>query len=346
MTSAGSDASKEQNIGHLFKRGAKVITGNTPLARIQNIAYHSQHAIWGKCEFMNPTGSVKDRAAFAMIEAAERSGRIVPGRSILVEATAGNTGASLAAAAANNYPIKLVLMDKFGLDKVSLVRAWGAEVIICPSNVSREHPDFWLNKAKFLGEQNEHHFYVDQFNNPANPEVHYRTTGPEIWHQTDGKVDAVVAGFGTGGTLMGVARFLKEQRRSIRIIVADPVGSVLRCPPRAVTPKPYLVEGIGSPFLPNFFDRDLVDEVISVPDSRSFETCLRLARDEGLFVGGSSGCAVAATLDYIEHLGGVSQNIVVILPDGGDRYLSTIYSKQWRTEKLLGKMEYFKERNE
>jgi cystathionine beta-synthase len=159
---------------------------------------------------MNPTGSVKDRAAFAMIEAAERSGAIVPNQSTLVEATAGNTGAGLAAAAGGKYKIKAVMMDKFGPEKVSLMRAWGAEIIICPSNVSRDAPDFWLNTARRLGEQEPYHFYIDQFNNRANPDIHYRTTGPEIWEQTEGKVDAVVAGFGTGGTIMGVARFLRS----------------------------------------------------------------------------------------------------------------------------------------
>ena len=269
-----------------------------------------------------------------MIKAAERSGRIVPGQSVLVEATAGNTGASLAAAAGNDYQVKAVMMDKFGPDKISLLQAWGVEVIICPSNVNQDDPRFWLNTAKSLGERDELHFYIDQFHNLANPEIHYRKTGPEIWRQTDGKVDAVVAGFGTGGTLMGLARFFKEQRRSIRIIVADPVGSVLRCPPCEVAPQPYLIEGIGSPFLPAFFDRDLIDEVVSVPDRQSFDVCLQLAQREGLFVGGSSGCAVAAALEYMASLGAIGQNIVTILPDGGDRYTSTIYSERWRKAKL------------
>lgn len=316
----------------------KNVIGNTPLVQLANLDSDNRHAIWAKCEFMNPTGSVKDRAAFSMIEAAERSGRIVPGQTTLIEATAGNTGASLAAAAGKNYQVKVVMIDKFGPDKVSLMKAWGAEVIMCPSDVNKDHPDFWLNKAKSLSEENEDYFLVDQFYNPANPEIHYRTTGPEIWKQTDGKVDTVIAGFGTGGTLMGVARFLKEQRSSIKIVIADPVGSVLRCPPSEMTPKPYLVEGIGSPFIPNFFNRELIDEIISIPDSKSFETCLKLATQEGLFVGGSSGCAVAAAVEYVKGLGDSRQNIVVILPDGGDRYVNTIFSNQWRAQHQFEKL--------
>ncbi|MER9262523.1 cysteine synthase family protein [Mesorhizobium sp. M0619] len=308
------------------------LIGNTPLVRIGSLTAHVSHNLWAKCEFMNPTGSVKDRAAIAMIRAAEQARQIVPHTSVLVEATAGNTGVGLAAVAGSQYRLKCVLTDKFGPDKVNLLQAWGAEVIICPSNVDHSDPQFWLNTAQSLGNE-DHHFYIDQFSNPANPEAHYRTTGPEIWEQTSGKIDAVVAGFGTGGTLMGVARFLKERRPEIRIIIADPIGSILRCPPEELTPKPYLVEGIGSSFFPTLFDPTLVDQVISVSDVESFEMCIKLARQEGLFVGGSAGCAVAAAVKYLSCSSNRPANIVTILPDGGDRYISTIYSPKWRQEK-------------
>ena len=318
---------------------AKHLVGNTPLIRLSKFASEYPHELWAKCEFLNLTGSVKDRAAFAMVAADERNGRITPGRTTLVEATAGNTGAALAAAACGRYRLKVVMMDKFGPEKVSMMKAWGAQVIMCRSNVSSTDPGFWLNTASRIAKEEPDHVYVDQFNHPANLEAHYHTTGPEIWEQTDGGVEAVVGGFGTGGTLMGIARFLKKRSRATKIVLADPEGSILAGRFAEVTAKPYLVEGIGSPFLPPFFDDRLLDDAVCVPDREAFLACLRLARTEGLLVGGSSGCALAGALRFMAAARKKPLRIVIILPDGGDRYLSTIFSAEWRRQMLGGSLE-------
>jgi len=301
--------------------------GRTPLVRLNRIPQGIQSAVYVKPEMLNPGGSVKDRIAIAMVVAAERDGKLKPGGTI-VEATAGNTGAGLALVAAiKGYRCIFVLPDKMSQEKINLLRAYGAEVVITPTSVPPDSPESYNGTADRLAREIPSAFRPKQFENPNNPRAHYLTTGPEIWQDSGGKVEVFVAGMGTGGTISGTAQFLKEKNPNITIVGADPAGSILS----GDTPKPYKVEGIGEDFIPKTFNRQVVDEMVRVTDEESFLVARRLAREEGILAGGSSGTALAAALQFARRLDR-PQYIVVLLPDTGRNYINKIYSDQWMME--------------
>ena len=301
--------------------------GRTPLIRLNNITRGCKSPIYVKVEYLNPGGSVKDRIGLAMVEAAERDGSLKPGGTI-IEATAGNTGVGLAlVAAVKGYRCIFVMPDKMSRDKVDLLRAYGAEVVITPTSVSPDSPESYNGVAERLSREIPGAFRPNQFANPNNPHAHYLTTGPEIWEDTDGEVDVLVAGMGTGGTISGTGQYLKERKPGVIVVGADPEGSILS----GDTPRSYKVEGIGEDFIPRTFIRQVVDEMVRVSDKESFNTARRLAREEGLLVGGSAGTAVAAALKYAARLD-TPRCIVAILPDTGRNYLSKIFSDTWMRE--------------
>jgi len=301
--------------------------GKTPLIRLNRIAKDIKSEIYVKLEYLNPGGSVKDRIGLAMIGAAEKEGLLKPGGTI-VEATAGNTGVGLALVAAiKGYRIIFVMPDKMSEDKISLLKAYGAEVVIVPTSVPPDSPESYNGVADRLAKEIPDAYRPNQFENPNNPLAHYLTTGPEIFEDSGGKVDVFVAGMGTGGTISGVAKYLKEKKKDILIVGADPEGSILS----GDNPKSYKVEGIGEDFIPKVFNRQIVDEMVRVSDKESFNTARRLARDEGLLVGGSSGTAVAAALKFAQRLK-EAKYIVVLLPDTGRNYLTKIFSDSWMQE--------------
>lgn len=298
--------------------------GKTPLIRLNSITKESKSIIYVKLESLNPGGSVKDRIGLSMIEAAEKEGLLRPGGTI-IEATAGNTGVGLALVAAiKGYRTIFVMPDKMSEDKISLLKAYGAEVVITPTSVPPDSPESYNGVADRLAKEIPGAYRPNQFENPNNPLAHYLTTGPEIWEDSGGKVDVFVAGMGTGGTISGVAKYLKEQKPDIVIVGADPEGSILS----GDNPKSYKVEGIGEDFIPKAFNRQIVDEMIRVSDKESFNIARRLAREEGLLVGGSSGTAVAAALKYDQRLK-KPEYIVVLIPDTGRNYLTKIFSDSW-----------------
>ncbi len=297
--------------------------GDTPLVRLRSVARGVQPTILAKLEMLNPGGSVKDRIGLRMIEAAERDGRLKPGGTI-VEPTSGNTGHGLAiAAAVRGYRCIFVMPDKMSQEKISLLRAYGAEVVICPTAVAPESPESYYRVADRLTEEIPGAFQPNQYFNPENPAAHYDTTGPEIWRQTDGTIDVFVAGVGTGGTITGVARYLKEQNPDVLVVGADPEGSIY-----SGDIHPYLTEGIGEDFWPATFDPSLVDRYVRVPDRDAFRMARRITREEGILVGSSSGTAVVAALTVAAELP-AGWTIVVILPDTGRNYLSKVYSDTW-----------------
>lgn len=301
--------------------------GRTPLIRLQRISSGLLPAIYVKPEFLNPGGSVKDRVGLAMIEAAERDGRLKPGGTI-VEATAGNTGAGLAMAAAiKGYHCIFVMPDKMSPDKMNLLRAYGAEVVVTPTAVPPDSAESYNGVADRLAKSIPNAYRPNQFENPNNPLAHYRTTGPEIWEGSGGKIDVLVASMGTGGTISGAGRYLKERNPGITVVGADPEGSILS----GDSPKAYKVEGIGEDFIPKTFNRQVVDEMIRVSDKESFNTARRLAREEGILAGGSSGTALAAALKYAQRLS-APKYMVVILPDTGRNYIGKMYSDAWMKE--------------
>jgi cystathionine beta-synthase len=301
--------------------------GHTPLVRLNKVTQGLQPLMLAKVEFFNPGGSVKDRIGVGLIEACEQRGLLKPGGTI-VEPTSGNTGMGLALAAAiKGYHCVFVMTDKVAEEKRSLLRALGAEVVICPNSAPYDSPENYHNVAFRLAKEIPGACCPDQYSNPANPLAHYRGTGPEIWEDTDGRVTAFVAGVGTAGTIIGTARYLKERNPAIQVIGADPAGSIYSHD----TPRPYKVEGIGTEHLPENWDPSVVDEVIRVDDRASFHYTRRLARDEGIFGGGSCGTAVAAAVEYAKRLG-PDDVLVVILPDGGRGYLSKIYNDTWMRE--------------
>src|SRR5436189_647224 len=272
--------------------------GRTPLVRLRRLAEGLQASLYVKMEALNPGGSVKDRVALAMITEAERRGSLRPGGTI-IEATAGNTGVGLAmVAAVRGYRCIFVLPDKMSPEKILLLKAYGAEVVITPTNVAPDSPESYNGVAERLAREIPGAWRPNQFTNLANPEIHYRTTGPEIWDQTEGKITAFVAGIGTGGTISGVARYLKERNPEVKIIGADPEGSVLS----GGAPKAWKVEGIGEDFVPRTFNSQLVDDWVRVTDAESFHVARELARREGILAGGSSGTSVAAALRYARRL--------------------------------------------
>jgi cystathionine beta-synthase len=298
--------------------------GRTPLIRLRRIGADIASPIYAKVESLNPGGSVKDRVGFAMVEAAEKAGLLKPGGTI-VEATAGNTGMGLAlVAAVKGYRLIVVMPDKMSSDKISLLRAYGAEVVITATNVPPDSPESYNGVADRLAREIPGAFRPDQFNNPNNPLAHYLSTGPEIWADSEGLVEVFVASMGTGGTISGTARYLKERNPAITIVGADPEGSILS----GDAPHSYKVEGIGEDFIPKTFNRQVVDEMVRVSDKESFNTARRLAREEGILAGGSSGTALAAALKYAQRLS-KPREIVVLLPDTGRNYISKIFSDEW-----------------
>lgn len=309
--------------------------GGSPLIRINKLSSGYKGLILAKVEYFNPGGSVKDRIGVDMIEEAEREGRLKPGGTI-VEATSGNTGLGLAiAAAVKGYKCIFTMPDKMSIEKIRLLRAFGAEVIVTPTAVPHDSPESYSEVAKRLVRETPNSILANQYFNPKNPEAHYKTTGPEIWEQTGGQIDYFVCGIGTGGTISGAGRYFKEQNPNIKVIGVDPKGSILReyfyTKKYSSTLKTYKVEGIGQDWLPGTLQFQFIDEVIEVTDKESFIMCRRLTREEGLFVGGSSGSAMAGALKVAERMN-ENEVMVVLLPDTGERYLSKIYNDDWMKE--------------
>ena len=308
------------------------IVGWTPLVRLHRVTQGIRTPVYGKCEFMNPGGSVKDRIGRAMIEDAEARGALRPGGTI-VEATSGNTGVALAIAAiAKGYRCVFTMPDKMSQEKVRLLRAFGAEVVITPTAVPPSHPEHYLQKAKSIAESTPGAVLADQFHNQANPRAHYETTGPELWEQSGGRITHMVAGAGTGGTITGAGRYLKEKNSQVRILGVDPKGSVI-APffQTGVLPEgePYQVEGLGNDKIPDPLDLGLVDDYVTVSDRDAFVMARRLTREEGLFVGGSSGLIVHAALDLAREVDNPEAFVVAFLCDWGEHYLSKLYDDEW-----------------
>jgi cystathionine beta-synthase len=300
------------------------VIGRTPLIRLSKVTEGAPVTLLAKAEFLNPGGSVKDRVGLRMIEDAERRGVLRPGGTI-IEATAGNTGAGLAlVAAVKGYRCIFVLPDKMSEDKVNLLKAYGAEVVITPTSVPPDSPESYNGVADRLAREIPGAYRPSQFANPQNPAAHHDTTGPEIWEGTDGKVDVFVAGMGTGGTISGTGKFLKEQNPEVIVVGVDPAGSILS----GDAPKSYKIEGVGEDFIPATFNRQAIDEMVRVTDAEAFAMTRRLAREEGLLVGGSAGMAVAGAIKFARRLQ-PGKLVVVLLPDTGRNYLGKIFSDVW-----------------
>ncbi|MFI5955287.1 cystathionine beta-synthase [Cryptosporangium sp. NPDC051539] len=304
------------------------LIGGTPLVKLRSLTEGISGTVLAKVEYLNPGGSVKDRIAVRMIEAAEKSGALRPGGTI-VEPTSGNTGVGLAIVAqTKGYRCVFVCPDKVSEDKRDVLRAYGAEVVVCPTAVPPEHPDSYYNVSDRLVREIDGAWKPDQYSNPEGPASHYETTGPEVWNDTDGRVTHFVTGIGTGGTITGTGRYLKEKAaeagRTVKIVGVDPEGSVYS----GGTGRPYLVEGVGEDFWPSAYDPTVTDEVVAISDAESFLVTRRLAREEGLLVGGSCGMAVAGALKVAREAG-PDAVVVVLLPDGGRGYLSKIFNDEW-----------------
>lgn len=309
--------------------------GHTPLVRLNRLGKDSGATFYAKLEYLNPGNSVKDRIAVQMIEDAERSGALKPGGTI-IECTSGNTGMGLAmVGAARGYRTILVMPDKVSSEKIKALRAFGAKVITTPTAVAPDDPRSYYSVAKRLTRETPNSFFGNQYHNPSNPEAHFRTTGPELWEQLGDRLDAVVVATGTGGTLTGIARYLKPKQPSIRMVLVDPVGSILYdyFKTRTITSsfKTYKVEGFGEDFIPTSLDIDMVDDCYQVTDKECFLTARELTRTEGLFTGGSGGGAVCGAIKFAaDHP--ECRTIAVILPDSGSRYLSKVFDDDWLRE--------------
>ncbi len=322
MTAAGKTTQEHAELAYC--ENALEAIGKTPLVKLNKILDGAAPLVLAKIEYMNPGGSVKDRPAKAMLDVAERAGFLKPGGTI-VEPTSGNTGTGLAMAAAiRGYRCILVMPDKMSKEKVDLLRAYGAEVVVTPSNVPNDSPESYYSVANRLAAEIPGAFQPNQFHNHNNPEAHYHTTGPEIWEQTRGRITHLVAGIGTGGTISGSARYLKEQNPRVHVIGADPEGSIYS----GDTPRSYAVEGIGLNYLPETVDLKVIDEIVRVADRESFLMARRITREEGLLVGGSSGTAAVAAVRLAKTLPR-DAIVVVIFPDSGRGYMSKIFSDDW-----------------
>jgi len=312
--------------------------GWTPLIRLRRVVDGARTPLYGKAEQANPGGSVKDRIGVKIIEEAEREGRLRPGGTV-VEGTSGNTGVGLAlAAAVKGYRCVFVIPDKMSAEKVRLLKGYGAEVIVTPSAVEPDHPDYYGNVARRIAAERPDAVLADQFFNPVNPQAHYETTGPEIWEQTEGRVTHFVASAGTGGTITGVARFLKEKDPSIRVIAGDPAGSIFAryfATGEKGPHAPYKVEGIGNDKIPGTLDFELIDEFRTVGDRESFLMARRVTREEGMFVGGSTGLNVALAVHVAKEVDDPEACVVCILCDTGERYLSKLYNEEWMRENQM-----------
>jgi cystathionine beta-synthase len=309
--------------------------GRTPIVRLNKVAAHVKSEIYVKMEMLNPGGSMKDRVALNIIHDAERRGLLQPGGTI-VEATSGNTGAGLAMiAAVRGYKCIFVMPDKMSHEKIATLRAFGAKVVICPTAVEPTDPRSYYEVTKRIVAETPGSFHANQYHNPANPEAHYVSTAPEVWAETQGELDVFVAGMGTGGTISGCARYFKEKKPAFRVVGVDPIGSLYYDyvkTGRLTKPFSYAVEGIGEDFLPSTMNLKCIDEIIRVDDKECFLMTRRLVREEGIFCGGSAGAAVAGAVKYAEQLGDVKKNILVLLPDGAQKYLSKIFDDKWMSE--------------
>ncbi|HSJ32617.1 MAG TPA: pyridoxal-phosphate dependent enzyme [Longimicrobiales bacterium] len=337
MSDPGRDAAAPPRNARPFANVLETI-GWTPLIRLNRVVDGARSPVYAKAEFYNPGGSVKDRIGLAMIEDAERSGRLKPG-GIIVEGTSGNTGVGLAIAAAiRGYRCIFTMPDKMSQEKVRLLRAFGADVIVTPTAVPPDHPDNYVQTAKRIVAETPGAILADQFYNPVNPQSHYATTGPELWEQTEGRITHLIAAAGTGGTISGAGKFLKEKNPSVRVIAGDPPGSIFAEYHRTGKKgegAPYKVEGIGNDKLPSTLDFSVIDEYHTVSDRDAFRMGRRMTREEGLFVGGSAGLIVWLGARVAREVNDPDACIVCIVPDTGERYLSKMYSDEWMRENRL-----------
>ncbi len=313
--------------------------GNTPLVKLNHVGAHTKAEIYVKCEFMNPGGSMKDRIAINIMNEAEARGEIKPGGTI-VEATSGNTGMGLAlVAAVRGYKCVFVMPDKMSDEKIKALRAVGAKVVVCPTDVEPEDPRSYYSVSRRIAEETPNAMLANQYHNPANPEAHYKSTGPELWKQCNGELDAFVSGMGTGGTLSGTGKYLKEKKPSIQIVGVDPIGSLYYDyvkTGRVTTAHPYKVEGIGEDFFPSTMNLKILDEVIRVTDKECFMAARDLVKKEGILCGGSAGAAVIGAVKYAE-MQNKPMKIVVLLPDSAVRYLTKYLDDEWmRQNGFLG----------